>query len=148
MTYQRNVLLDSLYSNEHLLWFYRSACDRNPHAFEEEPYKDLIDFTQRAVCVARALLDDDSADRRSRRPFFRPAPPAKTARLFDLLEARRAAAAKADEEKAAARAAPAQPPDSEPHHDGEPPPSSVRPPHEGNASPDQGYWSPPKPRPR
>lgn len=104
--YHRNVLLETSYALDHLLWSYRSELDRNPTQNLTADDICLSDFAARTSSLVRGVLDADS-HRGGPKPAFRPPSVQSERRMADALQNRRET--RAVKEKLAATAQAASP---------------------------------------
>jgi hypothetical protein len=70
-TDMRNVLLESQYALDHLIWLHRSENDRTPSNNVSAEQVCLAEFAARTVAIVRDILDTDSK-RRGPGLAFRP----------------------------------------------------------------------------
>ena len=86
--YHRNVLLETNYALEHLLWSYRSELDRSPTRNLSADDVCLSDFAARTSSLVRGVLDADNR-RGGEKLAFRPPSVAAERRMADALQNRR-----------------------------------------------------------
>ena len=86
--YHRNVLLETNYALDHLLWSYRSELDRNPTRNLTADDICLSDFAARTSSLVRGVLDAD-AQRGGPKLAFRPPSVQSERRMADALQNRR-----------------------------------------------------------
>lgn len=132
--YHRNVLLETSYALDHLLWSYRSELDRSPTQNLTADDICLSDFAARTSSLVRGVLDADS-HRGGPKPAFRPPSVQSERRMADALQNRRETRAVKETLAATAQAAnsdfvtaPTPDPDEPPSQyraEGEPPPDAA-----------------------
>jgi hypothetical protein len=91
-TDMRNVLLESAYALDHLIWLHRSENDRTHSNNVSAEQVCLAEFAARTVAIVRDILDADNR-RRGLRPAFRPPSGENGLSIADVLHARRQARA-------------------------------------------------------
>lgn len=104
----RNVLMETAYTLEHLLWSYAGEIEDDAEAYMTAQDMCLADFSRRSLGLVHALLNDECA-RRGPRLKFEPPSPDDVSKLHRSLEQRRKRETQRDRERQAAEVPDAEP---------------------------------------